>query len=81
MTSFYCGYCIAYVTALGNKNLTLVYGDIVKVNGVVNGFLIAAVPFGVSIGAFISIFVIPLFARRYIFIYIENSFLSLHGWD
>jgi hypothetical protein len=63
MTTFYCGYCLAYITALGSDNVQLVYGDI-TLKPVVKAFLISSVPFGVSFGTFLNPWILPLASRR-----------------
>jgi hypothetical protein len=63
MTTLNCGYNIAYITALGASNLTLVYGDSFTFP-VIRAFCIASIPFGVSLGTFLAIFIVPLTTRR-----------------
>ena len=63
LTTFYCGYCLAYITALGSTNLAIVYGEITK-KPVVKAFLISAVPFGVTFGTFLNPYILPRASRR-----------------
>ena len=64
MTTFYCGYTLAYIIALGAKNLTVVYGPSVNIP-VVKAFLIGSLPMGIAVGTFISVYIIALMQRRY----------------
>lgn len=63
LSTFYCGYCLAYITALGSANLAIVYGE-VTLKPAVKAFLISAVPFGVTFGTFLNPFILPLASRR-----------------
>lgn len=63
LSTFYCGYCLAYITALGSNNLGIVYGEVTKIP-VVKAFLISSVPWGVALGTFINPYIIPKASRR-----------------
>jgi hypothetical protein len=63
MTTFYSGYCHAYLTALGSSNVKLVYGD-VTLKPIVKAFLISSMPFGVMSGNFLNPWILPLASRR-----------------
>lgn len=63
LTTFYCGYCLAYITALGSENLAIVYGEVTKLP-VLKAFLISSVPWGVCIGTFLNPYILPKASRR-----------------
>lgn len=65
MTTFYCGYCMAYIAALGADNVSIVYGSVTIVP-VVKAFLLACLPYGIMVGTFLSVWVIPLATKRYL---------------
>jgi hypothetical protein len=65
MTTINCGYSIAYIAALGVPNLNIIYGLTINIP-VVRAFCLAAVPYGVCLGTFLAIYVIPLTTRRYL---------------
>ena len=54
----YCGYCIAYITAVGAKSLTHVYGPAIGY-ATVRAACICMVPYGVAVGVALSIVVLP----------------------
>jgi hypothetical protein len=54
---------LVYVAALGSKNLTLIYGPAFQFPYVVST-CISAVPYGVSLGTFLAIKIIPLTTKR-----------------
>ncbi len=63
LSTFSCGYSIAYIVALGYNNVKIVYGD-TAVLPVVRAFLIAALPFGISFGTLITPWILTLATRR-----------------
>jgi len=64
--TIYCGYTIAYIVALGTANQIIIYGNSVVIP-VVKAFMIASLPFGITLGTFLSPWVLPLATRRYIY--------------
>lgn len=76
LTTFYCGYILAYITALGSENVVIVYGQI-TLEPVVKAFLISSVPFGVTFGMFLNPWVLPLASRRYLSFRSRNLTLIL----
>jgi MFS family permease len=76
LSTFSCGYTIAYIIALGYKSLNLVYGEAAVVN-VVRAFLIAVVPFGISFGMVVMPWILKLGSRRYCFQLCRNLALTL----
>ena len=63
MTTLYCGYTLAYIIALGATNLTAVYGPSVNIPAI-KAFLIGSLPIGITIGTFLSHYIILLMQRR-----------------
>jgi hypothetical protein len=63
LSTFSCGYLIAYIVALGIKNLKIVYGDNAIIP-VVRAFLIASLPFGISFGSFIGPYIVTKATRK-----------------
>lgn len=63
MTTFYCGYCMAYIAALGANNVSIVYGSVTK-EPVVKAFLLAVLPYGITLGTFLSPWVLTKTTRR-----------------
>jgi len=63
LTTFYCGYCLAYIAALGAENVVIVYGPVTTIP-IVKAFLLSCLPFGVTFGTFLSPWIIPLASRR-----------------
>jgi hypothetical protein len=68
MTTFYCGYCIAYIAALRVDNLTLIYGQLIG-NANIRACCLSCVPYGVTLGTFIAIKVVPMITRRYFLLF------------
>ena len=63
LSTFYCGYTLAYIAALGMGNVAIVYGIMTGIS-VVRAFLLASLPYGVTVGTLFSPLVIPFASRR-----------------
>lgn len=63
LTTFYFGYCLVYISALGFGALVEAYGT--KLNlSYVKGLLIGCLTLGAMLGSIVAIFLVPLTTRR-----------------
>lgn len=79
LTTFYSGYCLAYLAGLDMTNVAVVYGDITNV-AEVRAFLLACLPYGTSLAFVFVPLILPLETRRYC-IYLKkksHSYIMLY---
>jgi hypothetical protein len=65
MSTFYFGYCLTYLSTIPTNDMISLFGNITQKPSI-KGLLIAILPIGAAVGAFISSFLMGCFSRRYI---------------
>lgn len=75
LSTFYWGFCLAYLSTLSTQTLINVFGEECR-SSTVRGFLIGVLTLGAAVGAFTSPFWMKCLTRRYFFeCYFRNMIL------